>query len=473
MTQERIASDILSLARLQLGMLSVHHIPVDIKHEAEKVLRVFHSECKMSQIDLQLQFGPGFDAFGHVLIATDPVRFGQVVTNLVNNAVRFVSVAPERRIVVRYDISREGPMEGCTVPRPDAAPEQYMGGHLALGTDVWIYASVSDTGPGMTEVEQSGIFERFKQGSKMIHTKYGGTGLGLFICKKIVGLLGGDIDTISAPGKGTTLRFYIKSVVVPPEQSPGPPPTRQLSAEEPAASPPRSVRPVLRRGSTQPTLPPVCENSVAPLESPDLPLVTTERTISTERASVTSTERGSISSTERSSISSSDRRSSVSTEWTTISSVSSAMSTMSVTDSMSYSILVVEDNLVSQRVLQRQLMKLGNTVQVASNGQEALDVLAEHKGTFDVLVMDLEMPIMGGLEAAGTIRRLEAEGELPPQRIIALTGNAREEKVQQALESGINNVMIKPYRLPKLVDMIQATIDSTPGPNSQLTHAGH
>lgn len=422
-------------------MLSVHYIPVDIRHEAEKVLRVFHSECKMSQIDLRLEFGPGFDAFGSVMISTDPVRFGQVVTNLVNNAVRFVSVAPERRITVRYDVSRTGPMDGSTVPSSDAL---LPSGILTNGTPVWVYGSVEDTRPGMTEKEQSGIFERFQQGSKMIHTKYGGTGLGLFICKKIVGLLGGDIDTVSAPGQGSTFRFYIKSVIVPPEHSPRLPLPKKLPDEQ-AVSPFRSPG----SGSDQ-TLKPL----MPPLESPDAPSTTTERT------SVSSTGRGSVSSNERTSVSSADRGSAT-TEHTSLS--STASSAGSATANMSHTILVVEDNLVSQRVLQRQLMKLGNTVSVASNGQEALDMLASGQGAFDMVLMDLEMPIMGGLEAAQAIRALESEGALPPQRIIALTGNAREEKVQQALDAGMNNVMIKPYRLPKLVDMIQATIESTPG----------
>lgn len=445
MTQERIASDILSLARLQLGMLSVHYIPVDIRHEAEKVLRVFHSECKMSQTDLRLEFGPGFDAFGNVMISTDPVRFGQVVTNLVNNAVRFVSVAPERRITVRYDVSRTGPMDGSTVPSSDALVPS---GTLTNGTPVGVYGSVEDTGPGMTEKEQSGIFKRFQQGSKMIHTKYGGTDLGLFICKKIVGLLGGDIDTVSAPGQGSTFRFYIQSVIVPPEHSPRPPLPKKLSDEQ-ALSPLQSPG----SGSDQ-TLKPVLEGIVPPLESPDAPSTTTELT------SVSSTGRGSASSNERTSVSSTDRGS-VSTEHTSLS--STASSAGSPITNMSHTILVVEDNLVSQRVLQRQLMKLGNTVSVASNGQEALDTLTSAQGAFDMVLMDLEMPIMGGLGAAQAIRVLESEGVLPPQRIIALTGNAREEKVQQALDTGMNNVMIKPYRLPKLVDMIQATIESTPG----------
>lgn len=452
MTQERIASDILSLARLQLGMLSVHHIPVDIRHEAEKVLRVFHSECKMSQIDLQLEFGPGFDSLGSVTISTDPVRFGQVVTNLVNNAVRFVSVAPERRITVRYDVSRTGPLDGCTTTPAASAPLQPG---MAYGTPVWIYGEVADTGPGMTESEQSGIFERFQQGSKMIHTKYGGTGLGLFICKKIVGLLGGDIDAVSAPGQGSTFRFYIKSVVVPAEASPRPPLVRNLSAERPVAPPLESPldegRPPSRsrrdsvRSAGFGTLASVPEAGVSPpLLSPDAPSTTTERT--------------SVSSTWTHS-----------TERTSISSVSSVCSGSGALAGMAYTILVVEDNLVSQRVLQRQLTKLGNTVSVASNGQEALDALAAAGGEFDLVLMDLEMPIMGGLEAAAAIRRLQADGALPPQRIVALTGNAREEKVQQALESGMDNVMIKPYRLPKLVDMIHATVEATPGHTSATT----
>ncbi|KAL9000185.1 MAG: hypothetical protein Q9169_001087 [Polycauliona sp. 2 TL-2023] len=128
-------------------------------------------------------------------------------------------------------------------------------------------------------------------------------------------------------------------------------------------------------------------------------------------------------------------------------------------------VLIVEDNLVNQRVLQRQLRNIGCTVVVANHGGECLSRLRE--STFwrghgqdaldlGVILMDLEMPIMDGLTCAREIRRLERTGEIVRHvPIIAVTANARSEQIQTALTSGMDDVVSKPFRIPDLIPKIE------------------
>lgn len=188
----------------------------------------------------------------------------------------------------------------------------------------------------------------------MIHTRYGGSGLGLFICKRgcsilpmelmaeITELLGGDIEVQSDVGCGSDFRFYIKS--------------RTVSIE-----------------STRTTSP-----TPATLEEPD----------------------------------------------------------------PSLNVLIVEDNAINQTVLKRQILKSGHRCSTADNGQEALDhihKLHENGEQYDVILMDLEMPVMDGLTAVRHIRAEEAKGVIPPQLVIALTGNARQGQIDQAREAGMDD----------------------------------
>lgn len=134
-------------------------------------------------------------------------------------------------------------------------------------------------------------------------------------------------------------------------------------------------------------------------------------------------------------------------------------------DCSNITILIVEDNQVNQRVLQKQLHKHGFNVQVANNGQEALDVLKQSQfwrgneitgNRLSVILMDIEMPVMNGTEATKRIRVFQAEGSLTGHvPIIAITANARTEQIAVAIDSGMDSVVSKPFRLPDLLNKIE------------------
>ncbi|OCF32334.1 hypothetical protein I316_06002 [Kwoniella heveanensis BCC8398] len=380
LVQERIANDVLSLARIQLDMLTMHDFEMDLKKEARKIVSVFAPEAKMKKIDLELEFGENIQRTGTTVLKTDHVRLQQIVTNLISNAIRFTATSATRVITVQYEVSFVPPADNTCAPPTER--EAVLELPVKEDTPVWLFIAVRDTGPGLGPAEQAALFQRFSQGNKMIHTKYGGSGLGLFICKRISELLGGRIEMTSQLGVGSVFRFFIKS-----------------------------------RTAAPPAVPQTLEQSTAALT-----LSTPSSTLSPARVAVPEP-------------STSDLH-----------------------------LLVVEDNIINQTVLKRQIIKNGLTCDVANHGQEALDLLYHQRASgdqrpYDAILMDLEMPVMDGLTAVKHIRQSENNGSLDRQLVIALTGNARQGQIDQALAAGMDDVVIKPYKLKDLLAKLRNEVE--------------
>jgi CheY-like chemotaxis protein len=123
-------------------------------------------------------------------------------------------------------------------------------------------------------------------------------------------------------------------------------------------------------------------------------------------------------------------------------------------------VLLVEDNLINQRVLRKHLAKSGCEVDVANHGVEALDILAKKTTGFDVILMDMQMPVMDGLTCTVEIRNLEHAGQLEGRRpIIAVTANVRQEQMDSALRAGADRVMQKPFKAADLIKLIWEVIE--------------
>jgi len=234
------------------------------------------------------------------------------------------------------------------------------------GDIVYVSLSVEDTGVGMTPKELRNLFARFSQASPKTHTRYGGSGLGLFISKSLVEMQGAEIGVVSKSGTGSSFSFFIKT-----------------------------------RKTVQPTTLDK-EQRVFPAENTDC--------------------------------------------------------------GPQFSVLVVEDNIVNQFFLAKQLMKLGFEVQVANHGEEALIWLKNTKRwhanngiglDIGVILMDIEVPVMDGLTATRAIRALEQNGDFTTHiPIIAVSANARSEQVAKAFDAGVDDSIAKPFRIPELLPKI-------------------
>lgn len=140
-------------------MLSFHDVEMNFRQETQNVLSIFNNEARMKRVDLQLTFGDTLDQLGIELIKTDPVRLGQVITNLTSNAIRFTTQSEVRKIMVHAEAAWEPPAPGsCALPaKRDVRNPNPSSGE----TPVYIYVSVTDTGPGIKNSEQKVLFNSF------------------------------------------------------------------------------------------------------------------------------------------------------------------------------------------------------------------------------------------------------------------------------------------------------------------------
>ena len=372
--QRRIVDDILTLSKLDSKLLEIAPSLTNLDTMLFELEKMFDADAQKFDVALRLKKDLGDIRWAML----DTGRLTQVLTNLMTNAAKFTHKEAERTVTITVGISRIRPSERDLdvefVPAGIARERNHSGTRTGSDEESYLHFTVSDTGCGFDEEQKSRIFERFSQASPRTHSKYGGSGLGLFISREMIELQGGEIGVRSRPGKGATFAFYIAA-----RTADAPPQVAQQSLSSPALIPGR--RP--------------SENGRA-----------------------------------------------------------------------RYSILVVEDNLVNQKILRMQLQKLGHEVHVVSHGREALEFLqttscwegssAASETHVSVILMDIEMPVMNGLECTRRIREAESEGRVKRHLpIIAVSANAREGQVRYAMECGVDDAISKPFRVAELMPIIE------------------
>ena len=338
-----IINDILDLSKIEAGKLEVERVPCSPWEIASEVVSLMLVRAESKGLSLTAEH----DGAIPKTITTDPTRLRQILFNLVGNACKFTETGGVRLVVGLVD--------------------------AGFGTHNLEF-SVHDTGIGMTEEQIEGIFSPFVQGESSTSRRFGGTGLGLTISRRLAGMLGGDIAVSSVPGERST---FVATVATGPLDG-----IPMLDASE-------------LSGAKQKE-PPVA------VKKPQVTL---------------------------------DCR-----------------------------ILLVEDAPDIGRLISFLLTKAGAKVVLAENGQVACErVLAEWPGRdgstdhpdepFDLILMDIQMPVMDGHEAT---RRLRKSGWKGP--IIALSAHAMEHEIRRILEAGCNDYMKKPINRDKLLGLIDQCV---------------
>jgi CheY-like chemotaxis protein len=407
--QKRIVDDILTLSKLDSALLIVTPVAVQPVAVVQRALKMFEGELDTNDIAMEFRMEKSYLDMHVDWVKLDPSRLLQVLINLTTNAIKFTNGQEKRTIIVSIGASQERPSgidsEVSYFPsrsrRSDLTTDDPEWG---TGENIYLRFAVQDTGRGLDESERTLLFQRFRQASPRTHVQYGGSGLGLFISRELTELQGGEIGVSSERGVGSTFAFYIKCRRVD-----------NMPADTPVASSLNS----LRRTSSSST-------SAVTIES---------RRNSSGKAIYRSNTTG-------------KRRSSAITL-----SNSPPFLNASVLDYSKMIVLIVEDNLVNQRVLQKQLRNIGFVAEVANHGGEALEILKasrfwagqEETGMdLSVILMDLEMPVMDGLTCARTIRDLEADRTIVRHvPIIAVTANARLEQIESAISAGMVSYILK------------------------------
>ncbi len=377
--QKRIVDDILTLSKLDSALLLVTPTDVMPITVAQRALKMFDGEVHKADIHLDFRIDESLERLKVEWVRLDPSRLLQVLINLTTNAIKFTTTQEKRIITVTVGASldrpsKQEPNDVSYFPTRSKRNDLTDGAEWGNGEKVFIHFAVQDTGRGLTQDETKLLFLRFSQASPRTHVQYGGSGLGLFISRELVELQGGEIGVSSRAGEGSTFAFYVKA-----RRSTAPPDTLNQS---PSTGFPR---PPARRAAAS----------------------------------------GRVSRSSR----------------------PQTLITKKAVPKSSLKILIVEDNLVNQRVLEKQLRNLGCIVYVANHGGECLDRLRESNfwaGNEDsgkeltVILMDLEMPVMDGLECARTIRGLQKEGSIVKHvPIIAVSANARLDQIDTALAAGM------------------------------------
>jgi signal transduction histidine kinase/AmiR/NasT family two-component response regulator len=315
-----ILNDMLDLSKIEAGKLELEEIDFDLADIARGAHATFTALANKKGLSFSLDIG---DAGG--VYRGDPTRLRQILYNLISNALKFTETG-EIRVEVEYD-----------------------GVELAI--------TVTDTGIGVPEAAQAGLFTRFTQADASTTRRFGGTGLGLAICKQLADLMGGSIAVTSREGHGSTFVFRA--------------PMARIRAA---------------KGSDAATAPSRPDDDVSELR-----------------------------------------------------------------------VLAAEDNSVNQLVLKTLLLQIGVKPLVVGNGELAMK--AWEDGDWDLILMDIQMPVMDGATATRAIRAREAATGRARTPIFALSANAMSHQVAEYLACGMDGHLAKPIDARLLFETLAATRD--------------
>jgi PAS domain S-box-containing protein len=321
-----ILNDILDFSKIEAGKLNIETVEFSLSTTVAETLKSINARAVKKGLSLACQLAPDVP----MQVIGDPGRIRQVLTNLCDNAIKFTT-------------------HGGVTVQVQSRPVADDGG-------IELHLTVKDTGIGIPADKQQGVFEAFHQADASTTRKFGGTGLGLTICVRLVELMGGRIWVESEPGLGSTFHFTVRvqGAVVQPTVSRVP-------------SPPM-------------------EEAVRPLR-----------------------------------------------------------------------VLLVEDHPVNQLLATTLLKKWGHSVMLAKNGKEAVDMFPTQ--AWDLVLMDMQMPVMGGLDATRLIRANEPPKQHTP--IVAMTANAMESDRQACLDAGMDAFVAKPFNASILQTVIRQLLTST------------
>lgn len=321
-----IINDILDLSKIEAGQVEAENIDFHLPSLLDSVASILSARAVEQNVNISIEIHPDVPAG----LQGDPTRLRQILINLVGNGLKFAQNGTVT-IFIKKDSEKQ------------------------------LFFSVTDDGIGIPKEKQEIIFDSFTQAAPLTTRKYGGTGLGLTICRKLTKIIGGDIGLKSHPGEGSTFFFTCK---------------------------------------LQPAQTDVTPSTVRTTPSSSCEFLKAAR------------------------------------------------------------ILLVDDNEDNRNLLCLYLRNTPFSLQTARNGQDALELY--QNGSFDLVFMDLEMPIMDGYEATKRFRQWEEEQQLRETPIIALTAHAFVRFRNKCMAAGCSDYLTKPVRRDTLIQCIVKHLPDSP-----------
>jgi signal transduction histidine kinase/DNA-binding response OmpR family regulator len=455
-----LINDILDLSKIEAGELILETVPVNLTDCLYEVCEIQRTKIHNKPLELNIDTSK----LTHAHVYSDQTRLKQILLNLVNNAIKFTT---EGEIIISAETLETNDRQN-------------------------IKFSVSDTGIGMSDNQLNYIFDAFKQADSSTTREFGGTGLGLNISKNIIQLMGSNISVSSEVGKGTIFSFTLQlKKYDEPEKTLGA--YKKLNGKhiivlEKSAIAINTLKSQLTKVNVETT---IC------LDLIELYSKVTEKSFDFILVNIISLQdqlsliaklkelqfRGhvialtaNISNNTINSIKRSGfdayllkpvRAENLYQKMLTFQEDSSSETSSSInpeaktTEVIKAHILIVDDNKANQFLLKKILSKMGHTSDLADNGKEAV-TMAENK-TYDLIMMDMQMPILDGPQATIAIRKT---GNKTP--IIALTANAFESDKATCLNAGMNDYLTKPINRNKLCLVIQNYCQIKPSSQKRL-----
>jgi len=457
-----LVNDVLDFSKIEAGQLNLEKLNFSPLQMMESVAE----ECGRMLRDKDVDLIVVCDEDVPLYLMGDPTRVKQVLYNLVGNAVKFTE---KGEIVIRAE-----PVE----VQAEAARVRF---------------SVQDTGIGIAESRREAIFESFTQADMSTSRKYGGTGLGLTICRELVQLMGGRIEVASTEGEGSTFSFDLpfertkligaESVPFNPELAgmrvlivDDNPTNREIYAQMCAgwgyrsASAPDAQAAIQQleeaARENEPFALIILDQQMPGLTGLDLAGVIKARPdLSSSRIIMLSSSLDCEESARAEEIGVARALSKPVKRATLLEVIletfdvgggdqtAAAPSTPPEERPVrSLHVLLAEDNPVNQAVATKRLEKLGHRVTLAPDGLKAAEFVEER--TFDGILMDIQMPQMDGFEATARIREIEQAQGRPPHWIVSMTAHALKGDKEKCLQAGMDDYIAKPFRVERLKEVL-------------------
>ena len=462
-----IINDILDFSKIEAGKLDMESIPFDLRESLGETMKALSYRSHQKGLELIYDVQPDVPES----LVGDPGRIRQIVVNLVGNSIKFTE---HGEIFV-------------TVEQEDETPGS-----------VRLHFAIKDTGVGIPADKQSTIFEAFSQADGSMARRYGGTGLGLTICTRLVGLMDGRIWVESEPAKGSTFHFLISLKVQPAPalraKPLNPAYLRDLHAliVDDSFTNRRVLHGMLSRWGMKPTAVDggraaleaieVAENAGHPFplilldgQMPEMDGFTLAEHIQKDLQLVNATI---MMLTSAGHLGDAARCRELGISAYLVKPIRQGELLAAICQLLDKSerkepaplvtrhtlreeknrarILLAEDNAVNQALAVRILEKRGYSVTVAPDGRAAVD--AYLSGGFELILMDIQMPGMDGFEATAAIRQIEKQngGHIP---IVAMTAHALVGDQERCLASGMDGYTSKPIRTSELFATIERILD--------------
>lgn len=457
-----VINDILDFSKIEAGKLVLEHVPFDLRESLGDTMKSLAIRAHQRNLEL------AFDCHVHVprRVVGDYARLRQIVLNLVGNAIKFTE---QGEVVLEVD--RDS----------------------IEGREVVLHLVVSDTGIGIPADKQTDIFGMFEQGDSALTRRYGGTGLGLAIASRLARLMGGTLWVESQVGTGSRFHLTVRLELADPAKSedlvlvPSCLHGLRVLVVDDTATNRRILDDVLRHWHMEPTL---AESASRALEllhaatrsgTPYQLVLTDAHMPDVDGFSLTKSlrEDPTLAATKVIMLTSGDRSEDtlhcdslgIAAYLLKPAKQSELLEAIEVTLGVlvakrdlpdaggamppirSLRILLAEDSVVNQKLAVALLQRQGHAVTTAANGREAVDAIAREP--FDVILMDVQMPEMDGLEATAAIRGNQlASGVHTP--IIAMTAHALKGDRERCLQAGMDGYVAKPIRPQDLYQALAA-----------------